>query len=489
MGEQSAARLGGDDYQHLYSWREILGLLDEDSPYEYAYIEHPRAGAADDLTLHPKVGSEAPTRFIQVKWHVGFGEQYTFEKLVEVGAGSARSLLRKLYDSWKQLRGRGPIEVWLVSNWSPAPHPDLGSYLSDREPNLSERFFVRRMPSPAAKARRTWAEKLGIPEADGVEFWRALRFQLGSTPLRCLTDAVDDRMGRHGLRLGANARAAAVDEIRQRIQQGGDAKRITRDVLLSIIESRGLRADTPDAPAVRLWIHAWDEQGYDAPPTEELDWTPYFDRDERRVPTAEEWRDVLTPQLRSVRKRFAALPDGKYIDLRGKLSLTAGLAVGAAFPQVAGFSFRIEQPTGGDLFLWRSDDPATDARFAVVEEGGDFGADLAIGLSISGSGVSDLKRFASATGIPAFVYAEPATGTGHSAIRSAGDAVALAASAKELIRVARERYGAERVHLFLYSPITFAVFLGQVLNAIGALVTYERTAEGSYQESVTIRTG
>lgn len=489
MGEQSAARLGGDDYQHLYSWREILSLLDEDSPYEYAYIEHPRAGAADDLTLHPKPGSGVPTRFIQVKWHVGFGAQYTFENLVEVGAGSTRSLLRKLYDSWKLLRGSGPIEVWLVSNWSPAPHPDLGSYLSDREPHLSEPFFVRRMPSPAAKARRTWAEKLGIPEADAVEFWRALRFQLGSTPLRCLTDAVDDRMGRHGLRLGANARASVVDELRQRIQQGGDAKRITRDVLLSIIESRDLRADTPDAPAVRLWIHAWDEQGYDVPPTEELDWTSYFDRDERRVPTTDEWRGVLTPQLRTVRKRFAALPDGKYIDLRGKLSLTAGLAVGAAFPQVAGFSFRIEQPTGGDLFLWRSDAPPSDAHLVVVEESGVPGQELAVGLSISGRGAADLKRFASDAGMSAFVYAEPVTGTGNTAIRSAGDAVALAATAKELIREARERYGAQRVHLFLYSPITFAVFLGQVLNAVGTVVTYERTAEGSYQESVTLRTG
>lgn len=489
MGEQSAARLGGDDYQHLYSWHEILNLLNEDSPYEYAYIEHPRAGAADDLTLHPKLGSGVPTRFIQVKWHVDFRAQYTFEKLVEVGSGSARSLLRKLYDSWEKLRTNGPLEVWLMSNWSPAPHPDLGSYLSDREPHLSEPFFVLRMPSPAAKARRTWAEKLGIPEADAVQFWRALRFQLGSMPLRCLTDAVDDRMGRHGLRLGANARAAVVDEIRQRIQQGGEAKRITRDVLLSIIESRALRADIPDAPAVRLWIHAWDEQGYDVPPTEELDWTSYFDREERRIPTPEQWRDVLTPQLRSVRKRFAALPDGKYIDLRGKLSLTAGLAVGAAFPQVAGFSFRIEQPTGGDLFLWRSDDPASDARFVQVEEGGTPGADLAIGLSVSGSGVADLKRFAASAGIAAFVYAEPATGTGHSAIRSAGDAVALAASAKELIRVARERYGTERVHLFLYSPITFAVFLGQVLNAMGTVITYERTVDGSYQESVTLRTG
>lgn len=489
MGEQSAARLGGDDYQHLYSWYEILPLLDERSPYAYAYIEHPEAGAADDLTLHPKPGAGVPTRFIQVKWHVDYRDHYTFDKLIEVTAGSARSLLRKLYDSWKNLRGSEPIEVWLVSNWSPAPHPDLGAYLSDRSPELNDEFYAKRRPSPVARARESWASALEIPEAEAVQFCRALRFQLGYLPAHRLLEQVNERMVFHGLKYGENPRAAVLDEIRQRIQAGGDAKRITRDELLSIIERRELRADFPHAPAVRLWIHGWAEQGYDVAPTVALDWTRYFDRDERRVPTAEEWRVDLLPQLRDARKQFAALPDGKYIDLRGKLSLTAGVAVGAAFPQVAGFSFRVEQPTGGETYLWRSDAPPSDSRFTIVEEAGSAGDDVALGLSISGSGLANLKRSVTAMGTPAYVYAEPATGTGQQAIRSAADAVALANSAKELIRSMRERYSASRVHLFLYCPAAFALFMGQVLNAVGTIVTYERTADGGYQESVTLRTG
>jgi len=489
MGEQSAARLGGDDYQHLYSWYEILPLLDEKSPYDYAYIEHPQAGAADDLTLHPKPGAGIPARFVQVKWHVDYRDQYTFAKLVEVTTGAARSLLRKLFDSWKSLRGSGPLEVWLVSNWSPAPQPDLGAYLSARSPHLNDDFFSKRKPSPVASVRESWAAELGTSEEEAVEFCRALRFQLGFMPEHRLEEQVNERMAFYRLRHGENARAAVLDEIRQRIQKGGDAKRITRAELLAIIDRRELRAEQPDAPAVRLWIHGWDEQGFDVPPTQELDWTPYFDREERRVPTIDEWKDMLMPQLRQARRHFAGLPNGKYIDVRGKLSLTAALAVGAAFPQVAGFSFRAEQPTGGETYLWRSDAPASTKQFRVVEEGGPSGGDVAVGLSVTGRGLADLKRFVAETGMAAFVYAEPATGTGHTAVESASDAVALAHSAKDLIRSVRERYAAGRVHLFLYCPSTFALFLGQILNAVGTVVAYERTADGGYRESVSLRTG
>lgn len=78
MGEQSAARLEGDRYQHLYSWYELLRLLDDESGYEYAYVEHPEAGAADDVTLHPPAGSDRAARYVQIKWHVDQRDAYSF---------------------------------------------------------------------------------------------------------------------------------------------------------------------------------------------------------------------------------------------------------------------------------------------------------------------------------------------------------------------------------------------------------------------------
>lgn len=488
MAQQSATRLTGDDYQHLYSWYELLRLLEDTSPYECAYVEHPSAGAADDITFHPKDNASAPTRFVQVKWHVDYRNCYTFESLAKITSG-VTSLLGKLFNSWKLLQGEGAIEVWLVSNWSPAPSPDLGAFLSDRGYRLTEDFFTRRVPSAAAAARQQWAEALGITETEVIKFCRDLRLELGYHGIERLHDQVDDRMARYGLRKGENARAVVIDEIRQRIQRRGDATRITRADLIEIIERRGLRGDVPQAPEVRLWVHAWARQGYDLKPTIELDWTAVFDREHRRIASPEEWRDSLCPQLRTARDQLGALPNGKYIDVRGKMPLTAALAVGATFLQVAGFTFRTEQPTGGEIHLWRSDARGSELRFVVLKEEGKSGEDVLLALSMTSRGLADAERLGQQIRASALIYAEPEAGMGPASVRNAADAVALAKSAKGLVRSLRDKYGPSRVHLILYGPVSFALFFGQVLNALGTIVTYERTVSGAYQESVTLQTG
>src|SRR5579862_9199473 len=140
MGNQSATRLLGDRYQHLYSWYEILRLLDDSSPYAEAWIEHPEAGAADDLTLHPLSGTTTPTRFVQVKFHVDYREEYTFDTLLD-GTAKSHPVLPRLFSAWRRLRRDGLIEVRLVSNWHPAPHPDIGAFLGEGQ-KLLEDFFT-----------------------------------------------------------------------------------------------------------------------------------------------------------------------------------------------------------------------------------------------------------------------------------------------------------------------------------------------------------
>jgi hypothetical protein len=300
---------------------------------------------------------------------------------------------------------------------------------------------------------------------------------------------VDDRIGRYHLKMGANWRAVAIDEVSLRIQAGGGKKRFTRQEVLEIIEARGMRAAVVDEPAARLWIHGWARQAFDRQPTVELDWTGRFNRDERRIASPEEWKNDLLPELRRVRDALAGAATGKFVDLRGKLPLTAALAVGAALTEVAGFKLRVEQPTGGETYLWRSDAPRSTARLEVKHEDGQAGDDVLIGISIIGNGLDDLEALRATKGFGPMVYAEPASGTGNTAVASAGDAAALATDGRNLLRAMRSKYKAKRVHLVLYTPSSFAVFLGQRLNAVGTVVTYERTADGGYQESVTLMTG
>ena len=78
---------------------------------------------------------------------------------------------------------------------------------------------------------------------------------------------------------------------------------------------------------------------------------------------------------------------------------------------------------------------------------------------------------------------------GDASLGSDADAVALAVQAKEVNRARRHEFDAEAIHLVLCGPQALAILLGQRLNAIGDVVTYERTLSGAFQESLRIRTG
>jgi hypothetical protein len=488
MGEQSAARLEGDDYQHLFSWYEALQLLDSNAPWECAHVEHPSAGAADDVVLSPRSGSGVPTRYVQVKWHVAHGQTYSFDSLCEVVSGS-KSLLEKLFVSWKRLRSQGAIEVWLVSNWSFAP--DLGGFIDAKANVLRDDFFDGGPTSKAGRARATWTTALGATSEELDAFCRALRFRLGYGSISELEGQVDDRMARHGLQTGQNARSIAVGLVRKWIEVGGGAKLITAASLRTAIKGADLEARSADAPPLVLWIHGWAKRTYEVNATTELDWTTFFDVTSRRVPTQTDWDNVLRPALVDCRKQFTTMPVKPCIDFRGKLPLTTLIAVGAEFPEVAGFSFRAEQPTRGETSLWRSNAPPTARRFETAQEAGDAaGRHLLVVLSITGDARKDARELIARIpgGVKAVVFAAPEGGPGDGAIGSAGDATALAVAAKNLIRAARQEHDAVETHLVVYAPATYCLFLGQRLNAVGDVVTYERAVAGGYQASLIVKT-
>lgn len=486
MANQPGALLQGLRYQHLYSWFEILTLLDADSPYEHAFVEHPDAGAADDVTLHARPGAVQPSRFIQVKYHVDHRAQYTADALIAVGNG-LRSLLQKLFESWRMLRKEGPVEVWLVSNWTAAPG-DLGRYLHGHR-FKDELFGDAR---PALRIRDRWRGALATSDEELQAFCRDLRLRLGFGETSELEQRVEERMARRGPRTDPDALALAVDQVARWIESGGESKRITRSSLLSDIDRLHLRAVDPGTPAVSLWVHGWAWQNYGSPPTRELDWTRWFKLPKRTIPSRRTWNQELRPALEAVRAEFSARPDGRYVDVRGRLPLTVALLIGRVFARAAGFTLRFEQNPDSGVF-WRSDAVPSEARFVVPpgQERGTAGPELLVALSVTGDGWLDVGTLYKARRdrYSAVICAQPSAGVGAESVSSDADAVALAESAKDLIRRARSRYEARRVHLIVFAPAGFALFLGQRQNALGTIVTYERGGPAGYRESVTLETG
>jgi formylglycine-generating enzyme required for sulfatase activity len=246
VGGASAARIGGDHYQHLYSWYELLQLLDDRSSFEYGLVENPSAASADDVTLHPPAGSGLAPRFIQVKWHVDLRETYSGETFLE-RRGRSRSLLEKLFRSWQLLARDAEPEIWLVSNWSAAP--DLGRYVDGRTYGLVAAFrqarsTARSTAGPADLAER-WRRHLDVDRPSFDRFASALRLKLGFAATAALEESVDDRMAKFGLLTGSNARDLAVAQVSAWIQDAEAPLRITSSRLRAAISHRKLWDSEP----------------------------------------------------------------------------------------------------------------------------------------------------------------------------------------------------------------------------------------------------
>jgi CBASS immunity sensor of nucleotide second messenger signals/CHAT domain-containing protein len=247
-----------------------------------------------------------------------------------------------------------------------------------------------------------------------------------------------------------------------------------------------------EPPPPCLWIHGWVRRVYDFLPAVELDWTRYFDRASRTAPSQEAWEESLLTSLQQAKERLREY--GDFIDVRGRLSLTIMLGVGFVFPRVDGYKLRAEQPTLGKTTLWRSDAEPSKRRFQIIEEKqrriGERAENILVVLSITGNAIREAASlYKQNDEIGALILTEPDTGTGEDAIESDSDAVALAISAKKLIRELKIKYEASRIHLVLYTPASYSLFLGQYINALGDIVTYERDVDGNYKQSITLRTG
>ncbi len=263
MANQSASRLHGDDYQHLYSWLMMHDLLNPNTKIDHIWIEHPSAGAADDLTIHPKDPTKYATRFYQVKGHRDLSKTYSMQALITPTSSSSRSLLRSLWDSWRELRGQGypDIEVWLVSDW--LPDGFLGNLIRDNW--LTEEFFakIKRPHTDVGKRCGAWILHLEANDEDFEAFCRALHFELGYRSAQ-LERVVDAEMRSYGLKSGDEHRGNAVALVREWIK-GGRKRRITADQLKTAIFTRNLwvssQSLTIDGVAIDSWMTYLNDLG------------------------------------------------------------------------------------------------------------------------------------------------------------------------------------------------------------------------------------
>ena len=239
---------------------------------------------------------------------------------------------------------------------------------------------------------------------------------------------------------------------------------------------------------VTVWVQNWTSESFDPPADYSLNWSTHFDRATRRVPPPDAWNKELLPELISLNKKIVAERKERVIRFRGKCALSTGIAMGAAFPTVGGWTFETPQPPSKDD--WRSDAPATSPYALRVEviDGSLDGADLVLGLNIRGDGRGDIMRYVESTGNRPriFAFMSPPS-QGAQSIGGAGDATAFARAVRDHLGELLKKHQLLRTRIFFYGPFALAVFLGQQLTSLGEIQLFEYQDPG-YVPSCTLRT-
>jgi hypothetical protein len=225
---------------------------------------------------------------------------------------------------------------------------------------------------------------------------------------------------------------------------------------------------------ITLWLQNWTSEIFDPPADYALDWSACFDRQTRRVPSPDTWNNDLIPQLEVIKKKILKDRKERLIRFRGKCALSSGIALGAMFPTVGGWTFEIPQPPAKED--WRSDaPPATPYELQEeILEGSPQSTDIVLGLNIRGDGRQDVFNYIERTGNPPriFAFMSPSS-PGAQSIGGAGEAVAFVQAARERLGQLLKKLGLRRTRIFFYGPFALAVFLGQQLTSVGEIELFE----------------
>lgn len=468
MANQVAARLAGDDYQHLFGWWYLLELLLPSRRLGSVTIEDPGAAHVDDITMVYAPEAARPDLFFQIKYHVDQRSQYSTDSLLE-SKGKGKSLLRKFHDTWRTLRGQGhPIELRLVTNWTWDATDRVSGCIRGEDCSLSEDFFTASPQSAVGTARERWRSHLSVDEEEFRGFARSLRLRLGFDCAEDLETRVAERMESLGLHHDRSALLVGVGIVRDLVKQGRGAQR--RGDVESLLASHNLYLPPNAEPGTTVYLSTVKQQKFEISPDHLLDWRGLFEGDERKRghrvldPTA--WNARMLPELLELEAQINTTSTGRLIRARGLARLSAWFAFGHTFSDVARYTVEVDQQGK----LWRTDEPPS--GLTVLEygreqiAGGDPSA-VAVGISVTGRLEDDVRAHLEATcAARAVLFVRPDRDLGCECFGSAADVAAFARGAKERIRAFVKEHGALRLLLFYFGPLSGACFLGHQLNAI-----------------------
>ncbi len=494
MSSKHAPRIGGDDYQHLYSWWLTLALKFPDQKIAKVIIEDKDARSVDDVTVRHESGTSMPDRFYQIKYHVDSRDVYSAEKLVDPGQGK-QSMLEKFWDTWQHLRKDIPersIELYLVSNWTWG-QDDLGKWVRGFTDRIDVDKFLA-LDAPEKTIRELWQGKLKASDQDFREFISCLHFRLGYSASVLVNEQVVERMRYLRLKTDVASLGDSSSIVRNWLKDG--RHEITLEILNNTLKEHGLYLPLEEDRCVTVYLESIESQKFERAADYRLAWRKYFvsradTKGGHQLKDPENWNSMLLPQLYSLASKVRRATDCRFLRVRGKARNSCWLAFGFVFSEVAGYTLEVGQAPG---VFWRTDAQASkDFSLKITSENGSpYGEVLheresktvAIGISINGQLDNDVRKYLierQEEKIAALLLLTK-TDTAQK-IQSAGEIVALAEIVKMHAREFVKHWDAHKLLIFYMGPSSGACFIGHQLNAMGTEIQIMEGQDPGYAPS------
>jgi len=478
LASPSAARLSGDDYQHVFTLMQAVRLLRDDVwGVTRVRMEVGDAGNVDDLIVDYR---DKPTLYHQVKFSRVAGEPLTHTWFTDIG-NVRSSPLQRFRQSFDDLMNDGKRpQMALITNRAISPDDPILQHLEGRDCLLTPRLAIAKTGSVSGKARAAWAEHLGISEAELFEMLDHLEIHASMGSLDVMRDRCGEVMLAAGLRGDTEAVTLGHAAIRDLIESGCD--QLDAEAMRELVARLHLAADHTTC---LLSVAAIDHVAFPDSANITLDWVDYYVGDEARQRRRLSDPDValieMGKDLTAARQSAEA---GGYSRVRvgGAFRLDTAFAVGAEFADTAGYQLSTKQRDE----LWSSEGDVE--PFALEKKAREMGEgdDLAVCVSISNEIDNDVADYVGRVELPInrLVCLMPAAGAARNSVASPAAARGCAQAVLDAIRA--ETSTTPAVHLFLSAPSGVALFLGHIWNRLPETRVYADLSP-DYQPTFQIR--
>ena len=256
---------------------------------------------------------------------------------------------------------------------------------------------------------------------------------------------------------------------------------------------QAINADSSADAPLRISLNTRQRVGHSPGTALTLDWSHRFGGLQHREAKTADWQERLLPSLNDVTKAIQRFVPHRRLVAHGLCCLPAATALGYHLMATAGIDIAWEQRmTDGSTQPWSLRDVPEDCGFSSSNVDGSVDAtDLAVLVSVNNDVSQAVAASSHETGpFRAYVHIKRTDSPLGVVLNTPGQATDLARKTVTAVRKIRTEYRITgRIHLFAAVPAGLAMLVGQLLNTMGPVQTYEHIptdATGKYMAAALL---